>query len=258
MAGPRFNQPGASNARFDPPAADAQEPQPPPPPPPPPVLQPPTAAAIINILNEGLDEREEVIALLRLVENLPPLPDLPALPPNAANNDDDENNGPTLRMQHLQAEQAIAPALLATEFGILMQHQRGQLDAMLQVAQAMIIDNGPNAPLPNALHVAIDLMVKLRVNLDIYVFRSRLSTGQPHFLRRHREITDAWTRMEGDLVLNIRRWFPSLEDVVLVYEIVAPLRGMPNAILGPLPGVANARLAFGGEEIEALAARWRI
>lgn len=127
-------------------------------------------------------------------------------------------------MERLAAEANMAADIHPTPLAFLMRHQQNQLIALGQVAETMIRDHeaaNPRRPVPAFLPAAIDLFVKLRMQLDIYVFPARLQAGLNGFLRRQDEI-DALTerRHLGQIIDH----FPMAVRVWTTYVAIADQR----------------------------------
>lgn len=189
---PRWNQPGTSNAQYDR------------------VATPPTtAAAVIERMqrSQGL-----VQDLPRMVRRLPLLPPLPHI----------AGDGEHPAVARLQAEMNMAPALLDTEFGRLMLDQQSKVDATPQVAQAMIIDaENDDKQAPAFIEAAIDIMLKLQINLNILVWRERLAVDIEHYRRRHDEMHTLMNQHHRE----IKRHFPGLLSTLWLFCCVSTMRG---------------------------------
>lgn len=206
---PRFNASGSVHAQFDrvvPP--DHQRRLAPPPP-------RATAQDVIDAMNVDTVVPHRLLLMLHELGPLLPVRGLQDL---------DLADHP--RVRALTLEQNMASELLATQFGVLMRHHQGQIDAMIQVAQAMMFDAETNGnPIPLFLSPAIDLMIKLRVNLDIYVWRHRVNANLDAWIRRHAEIFANSVHVKFAAEMHER--FPMLIKIQRIYLL---LMGMEGAI----------------------------
>lgn len=148
--------------------------------------------------------------LRELIDQLPRVPDV-------------DEQGSHRQILRLQLEQNMAEELLATEFGVLMRRQQGHIDAMIQVAQAMIVDaEQAGTAAPAFLGRAIDEMIKLRMNLDILVWRERVLADILGYRRRHLDII--FDPSQPRFRAEIDEQFPMLEQIAQIYFMVADLR----------------------------------
>lgn len=125
-------------------------------------------------------------------------------------------------LARMNAEANMTADLEATPMATLLRHHGEQLTADRHVAEAMIREHETqHRDVPAFLPAAVGLFIKLRLNLDMYVYRERLFAGLQHYTRRHHDIDRASDR--SHLVLFAQH-FPMAVRVLYTYRLVAEFR----------------------------------
>jgi len=180
---PRFNQPGASNALYN--------------------------NDVIEATGELENNRQQAARMTTREEFA--LPALPAF------------RGQT-NLERLLEEENQRVALEATHAGVVMLRDWNRLNEIQLDAnrhRARLLAQG--ATLPLWFDPLSEFILKLLMNLNIYIYRVRLQVGLDHYRRRHQEIPDLVVRRLRFHPEVIRR-YPGLLQIWGTYMSVATVR----------------------------------
>lgn len=156
----------------------------------------------------GMDAYEAIVAeAMGMMNGVPSLPDMTGM----------------THQQQLAAEQAMADELKNSPLGQLMQQQQSEVDAMIGVAEAHLIEaEVEGLQDPDWAMTALDLLTALRENLSVYVYRVQLrdDTTFQDFEDRHDALERAWGPHQPQLFRHFRRFY----EILVAYANVAEIR----------------------------------
>ena len=161
---------------------------------------------------------------IRLMNDVPALPDLTGL----------------TDAQQLAAEDAMSAGLEATALGeMMLQHQR-EVDHMWDLAAARLTEaDDEGFAVPAWLELAVELMIALRLNLSVYIYRIRLRAQFAAFEDRHDALEAAYGPHQATILAN----YPRFYEILIAYAPVAEIRmlGAATVLEGGDPAVVLER-----------------